>query len=413
MAQGSSAVAANIKKLALEGIDLSRGRIVSRKDPFWQKLRAVGTELWLDTGDIDEASKAWSDEMTALTTNNTLLNKEVQKGIYDSFIKEANGALGDMPLSERIVEIAFILNARHGLRIAQKFGSKVSVELHTDLADDVDGIVRYGKRFFEICPDHFIIKVPLTASGLLGARRLREAGIPINFTLEFSARQNALVTLVAKPNYVNVFLGRLNAYVADNKLGSGELVGEKVTIASQLAVRKLSAGRAEPTRQIAASLRGADQLETLAGVDVYTMPTKVAEEGHATLSGNFRSRLAENYPVSLGAGVKEADVRLEKVWEVSEQVVELGRSLDREPPSDGPALAARARQAGLGDMFPELSSDERAHIASDGKIPRHDRWAERVKRGELAVDTLLNLAGLASFTEDQAKLDGRIRSLIA
>ena len=38
----------------------------------------LGSELWLDTGDIEAAAEPWTEEFTALTTNNTLLNAEVQ-----------------------------------------------------------------------------------------------------------------------------------------------------------------------------------------------------------------------------------------------------------------------------------------------------------------------------------------------
>ena len=76
----------------------------------------TGTELWLDTGDMEEAEANWSAEMSALTTNNTLLNNEIQKGIYDIFITEAKSIVRDLPPEERVKEIAFILNARHGLQ---------------------------------------------------------------------------------------------------------------------------------------------------------------------------------------------------------------------------------------------------------------------------------------------------------
>lgn len=413
MIASDSSVAESLKELALGGLDHESGRIASRKDDFWRKLRATGTEIWLDTGDIDEASRLWSDEMTALTTNNTLLNKEIQKGIYDEFIRQANSVLSGVALSERVVDIAFVLNARHGLRLARHFGGKVSVELHTDLADDLEGIFEYGRRFHEISPDHFIVKVPLTATGLLGARGLRERGIPVNFTLEFSARQNALVTAVAKPNYVNVFLGRLGSYLAENKLGDGNHVGERATLASQQIVRKLGAGFRQPTKQIAASIRSADQLDALAGVDVYTIPTKVAEQAHASLSGAFSSKLGEDYPVSVAAGVSARDLHVEKLWEVSEEILALAKSLDTDPPKDGAALVKRAREMGGPDLFPDLTAEERGLIASDGKIPKHTRWAEAIRSGAAAIDSLLNLAGLASFTADQADLDGRIRRLIA
>jgi transaldolase len=59
-----------------------------------------------------------------------------------------------------------------------------------------------------------------------------------------------------------------------------------------------------------------------------------------------------------------------------------------------------------------LSGKDKQTIAEDGKIPKHARWEERIAKGQLAVDTLLNLAGLASFTMDQAALDKRILGLI-
>ena len=174
--------------------DINEKPFKGKNDAFWEALSKTGTDLWLDTGDMQEAEANWTAEMSALTTNNTLLNNEIQKGIYDVFIAEAKAVVRDLPAEDKVKEIAFILNARHGLRLANRFGGFVSVELHTDTAHDIKAILYYGKRFHEICPDQFIVKVPYTAEGLLGARLLREAGVRINFTLEFSARQNALVS---------------------------------------------------------------------------------------------------------------------------------------------------------------------------------------------------------------------------
>jgi transaldolase len=124
--------------------NLGEKHVTGKKDPFWESLRNTGTELWLDTGDMDEAEANWSAEMSALTTNNTLLNNEIQKGIYDVFISEAKSIVRDLPQEDRVKEIAFILNARHGLRLASKFGGYVSVELHTDTANDIKAIQYYG-----------------------------------------------------------------------------------------------------------------------------------------------------------------------------------------------------------------------------------------------------------------------------
>lgn len=390
--------------------NLNEKHVAGTKDPFWESLKSTGTELWLDTGDMEEAEANWSAEMSALTTNNTLLNNEIQKGIYDSFISEAKSIVRDLPSEERVKEIAFILNARHGLRLALRFGGFVSVELHPDTAHDIKAIEYYGKRYHDICPDQFIVKVPYTGEGLLGARRLKDSGIRINFTLGFSARENVLVTAVARPDYVNVFLGRIGAYMINNKLGDGSGAGEMAVLSSQKWVKKLSAKNPWTTKLIAASLRNFNQLELLAGTDVYTMPPKVAKAGHSSLSGKFSSRIHENYDVSLFDAAREAHI--EKFWEVDNKVLNLVKQLIAKLPATGNELIRIARDAGCEDMFPSLTKDEKLVLASDGKIPVHSRWENKISEGKIAPDTLLTLAGLASFSTDQDLLDQRIKNII-
>jgi len=397
-----------IREFVLKNLD--EKPIDGIKDPFWEALRSTGTELWLDTGDMDEAAANWSAEMSALTTNNSLLNNEIQKGIYDNFISEAKSIVKDLPSDEQVKEIAFILNARHGLRLAKRFGGKVSVELHTDTAYDIQAIEYYGKRYHEICPDQFIVKVPYTAEGLLGARRLKDSGVRINFTLEFSARENVIVTRVARPDYLNVFLGRVGAYLINNKLGDGSGAGEKAVISSQTWVTALSLKNPWQTKLIAASLRNHNQLELLAGTDVFTMPPKVAASGHKTLSGKFSSMIHENYEVNQFESAKGSAI--EKFWEVDDKVLLLAERLATNVPNTGSELIHVAAEEGCMDMFPVLTTEEKAFISSDGKIPVHSRWEKKIHAGEIAPDTLLTLAGLASFTADQEMLDGRIRNII-
>lgn len=390
--------------------NLNEKHVTGKKDPFWESLVNAGTELWLDTGDMEEAEANWSAEMSALTTNNTLLNNEIQKGIYDVFISESKSIVRDLPQEERVKEIAFILNARHGLRLAQKFGGYVSVELHTDTAYDIKAILKYGKRFHEICPEQFIVKVPYTPEGLIGARLLKDSGVKINFTLEFSARENVLVTRVARPDFLNVFLGRVGSYMINNKLGDGSGAGEMAVIASQNWVTGLSAENPWQSKLIAASLRSHNQLELLAGTDIFTMPPKVAATGHKELSGKFSSQIHNNYDVSIYDTAKDAHV--EKFWEVDSKVLKFSARLASKIPATGAELVHIAHEEGCEDMFPSLSKEEKMFIASDGKIPVHSRWADKIKEGKIAPDTLLTLAGLASFTADQAMLDQRIKSII-
>ena len=402
-----------IHNFVKEGIDLQHGRIETESDPFWKALCLTGSELWLDTGDIEAATALWTDEFTALTTNNTLLNAEVQKGIYDDLIQKAVSVLSGLDIQTQIIEIAFILNARHGLRLAQRFGGKVSVELHTILAHDIERSVSYGQRYYEICPEHFIIKVPLTPSGLIAMRRLREDGIPVNFTLGFSARHNFVATAFGAPSYVNVFLGRLNSYIADHQLGDGKLVGEKAVLASQRVVKSLSQDNQEPTLQIAASLRTAEQLPYLAGIDVFTMPVNVAADAKGELAGEWESSLENEYTVHLNKGIRGSDLRINTLWEISESDRQLTDNLTTDAPQTADEVVERAHDMGAGDLFPKLSDEELTQIADDGKIPKHEIWGDRIKSGELAIDTLLNLAGLASFESDQGELDDRIEKLIA
>jgi len=234
--------------------------------------------------------------------------------------------------------------------------------------------------------------------------------VKINFTLEFSARENVLVTRVARPDYLNVFLGRIGAYMINNKLGDGSGAGEMAVIASQNWVTGLSAENPWQTKLIAASLRSHSQLELLAGTDVYTMPPKVAAAGHKELSGTFSSRMHENYVVSIFDSAKEAHV--EKFWEVDNKVLHLAERLAAKVPATGSELIHIAHEEGCEDMFPSLSKEEKAFIASDGKIPVHSRWEKTIREGKIAPDTLLTFAGLASFTSDQRELDQRIRNII-
>jgi transaldolase len=390
--------------------NLNEKHFTGKSDPFWTSLANTGTELWLDTGDVEEAEANWSSEMAALTTNNSLLNNEIQKGIYDIFISEAKSVVRDLPQEERVKEIAFILNARHALRLALKFGGYVSVELHTDTAHDIKAIQNYGRRFHDICPEQFIIKVPFTAEGLIGARLLKDSGVKINVTLGFSARQNVIVTKVSRPDYVNVFLGRIGAYMVSNKLGDGTGAGEKAVISSQNWVTGLSGENPWQTKQIAASLRNFSQLELLAGVDVFTMPPKVAADGHRELKGVFSSKTHENYEAGLFESAKDAGI--ENFWEVDNRVINLAERLAGKLPSTGTDLIHIAHEEGCEDLFPILTKEEKSFIISDGKIPVHERWQKKILEGKIAPDTLLTLAGLASFTSDQAALDQRIRNII-
>lgn len=388
--------------------------------PLWAAVTRTGTSLWLDTGDVDAARELWAREFTALTTNNTLLNKEVQKGIYDQLVPAAKALLlraqPEMTADRLVQEIAFVLNAVHGLKLVRTFDADVSVELHTATAHDVDAAYQYGKRFAAICPDRFIVKVPLSPAGLLAARRLRDDGIRLNFTLGFSARQNWLIAQVARPNWVNVFLGRINAFVADNKLGDGKNAGEKATLASQRGLRRLRQEQGLDVRQIAASMRNGQQCEDLLGLDVFTMPTAAAKEflQKNPPASAIVDKTRNDPPVAFAPGADVKGQHYDCFWAITpefERAAAAVARLDARKATASDVTAALAAN-GAGDLFPSFSADEHARLTKEGKIPVHATWKDRVAAGTASWDGILTAAALASFTQDQQALDDRIRRFV-
>lgn len=386
--------------------------------PLWTAAAATGTALWLDTGDIDAARALWTREFTALTTNNTLLNKEVQKGIYDRLVPEAAALLRDGTAGDRnllVQEIAFVLNAVHGLKLVRHFDADVSVELHTAISHDAEASYQYGRRFHAICPQRFIVKVPLTPAGLLAARRLSDDGVRLNFTLGFSARQNWLIAALARPTWVNVFMGRINAFLADNKLGDGVNAGEKATLASQRQLRVLAADGIV-VKQIGASMRSGQQCMDLLGLDVFTIPTAAAKEFVAKNPdpSTLRDRTKDDPAVGFATGVDAAADHLHCFWETTAafgKAVAAAASLNAQTATAADVLATLAAH-GAGDLFPQFSAEEAQRIAKEGKIPVHASWYNRVRAGTASWDGILTAAALASFTQDQDALDQRIASLL-
>lgn len=388
-------------------------------DPRWKRFRELGTELWLDSGNFEAVGQIWTREFTALTTNNTLLNQEIQTGRYDELILQAAELLQGFPeLSEheRLLELAFILNATHALRLVEQFDAYVSVEEHTDLAHDIEGAVEYARRYYRICPERFYVKIPFTAAGVLATRRARKEGIPVNHTLGFSARQNYVITRLAQPWFVNVFLGRLNSFVAQNDLGNGDYVGEKATLASQAAVRRLRQSKGVSTRQIGASFRSPDQYVNLAGIDVITAPPKVAgqllEQGDRLPT--IESRIDKDYQPGINAGLDPQQVRLGTLWDIDEKLVACVDAIEREDvDAFGPEELINSFQAyGCSDLFVHWSNEQIATSREEGKIPKLDNWQEVLADSSIGLDSLMNLAGLNSFIGDQEEMDKHVSEVL-
>ncbi len=404
-----------VHQLASKGVGQETTSSDYKSEPLLAALKSHGSELWIDTGDLELAQSVWRQELTALTTNNTLANQVVQSGVMDDVITETVAKLkneaGEMSREELLLEIGFVINCRIALRLVKAFGVKVSVELHPSMARDFDKTLQYARRYFRVCPEFFIIKIPLTPEGFLSVRKLAKEGMPINFTLGFSARQNYLAARLSNPEYVNVFLGRLNQVVVDNKLGSGSMVGEKVTMATQRALLELRKGSsASQSKLIAASIRNGDQVAALCGVDVQTIPPKSMQD--FVDSSRTPADIKRQVEVDPEPGIDFDQMwgaKCNSLWEVSDSFRSTVDKLMATPRLDdmtGEQLVSFL-ESNNASVFHRFTEADLEQIKEHGKIPNFAKWPETV-----SLDDLMTQSALMSFTKDQAALDARIESFL-
>ena len=399
----------------IAGMELGNDQPVFQSDPTMARFKETGTELWIDTGDLEKAQSIWKSEFSALTTNNTLANQVVQTGVMDEVIHQTISRLNEvasgLTKEERVTEVGFVINCHIALRLVRAFKTKVSIELHPSMSRNIGRTLDYARRYYRVCPEYFIVKVPLPPEGYLSVRTLRKEGMPINFTLGFSARQNYLAARMSNPDFVNVFLGRLNQVVSENSVGGGDLVGEKVTLATQealLRVRKQYPNVG--TRLIGASIRSGEQVAFLAGLDVMTIPPSAMEEflkmKHpvGTMSSNIGKDINPEIDFSHLHGP-----RFHKLWEVPDAFVQFVNDLLASTNLDsmnGGEMESFCRERNV-DLFYPFSPAQLKKILDLGKIPRLGEWSQ-----EVALDDLMTQSALQSFSKDQASLDDRIRSFL-
>ena len=379
-----------------------------------EKLCSLGSELWLDTGDLEKAQATWKSELSALTTNNTLANQVVQSGVMDATIRDTvekiRAVAPDLNGEDLVTEIGFVINCKIALRLVQAFKVKVSVELHPAMSRDMEKTLTYARRYYKVCPEYFIVKIPLTPEGFMAVRQLRKEGIPINYTLGFSVRQNYLAARLSNPSYVNVFLGRLNQVVIDNSLGNGDMVGEKVTLATQGALCDLRTDHPDvTTKLIGASIRNGAQVGFLAGLDVLTIPPPAMQYFMDTSdAGKLRSHVSDTIEPGIDATPSGAS-RFSVLWELSDAFKAFVELLVKDAKVDqmtGEGLETFCREKGI-DLFHPFSQEDLSKITEHGKIPRLGEWPDSV-----ALDDLMTHSALQSFAKDQQALDERILSFI-
>jgi len=190
-------------------------------------------QIFLDTADIDAIRDRLDAGLVDGVTTNPSLIAKAGAGIF-----------------QRVAEICDAVDG------------PVSAEV---VAIDVDGMIEEGRRLAAIAPN-VVVKLPLTAQGLIACRTFAEEGVQTNVTLCFSVNQ-ALLAAKAGASYISPFIGRVEDAGGD---GVGLLTG----------IRAVYHQYGYETEILAASLRGPAHVEAaaLAGCDAATIPPKVFDQ---------------------------------------------------------------------------------------------------------------------------------------
>jgi transaldolase len=172
------------------------------------RLHELGQSLWLDnitrTMLGDGTLQGYIDELsvTGLTSNPTIFDKAISGGdAYDEQIAELSGsAAGEGPGADANEDIFFEL-ALADLRDATKLFAPIhartdgvdgwaSLEVSPLLADDAEATIEQAATLHAKAErENLFIKIPGTEAGLTAIEESIFAGVPINVTLLFDARQ--------------------------------------------------------------------------------------------------------------------------------------------------------------------------------------------------------------------------------
>jgi len=161
-------------------------------------------------------------------------------------------------------------------------------------------------------------------------------------------------------------------------------------------------------------MREGPQVATLAGLDVYTMPPKVAEQYRKQPVAKINSEVENDPSVTFAEGVRLEDFNGATLWDVPGPFQEcvdalLKKDLNGCSPDD---LQTHFEQAEFGDFLPRWSAADLQTATTDGKIPVFRTWKDKLRAGSIGLDALMNLSGLCSFATDQKAFDDRVRSLL-
>ncbi|KIE57772.1 transaldolase [Methylacidiphilum kamchatkense Kam1] len=424
-----------LENTALEIIERVRGKnrlkkaVKYRSHPLLQALKRVGTtHIYVDTADFKELSDlivysedqdqfVYNKEIDGNTTNQPLVAK-----IFDSFaregsqeslevwVKELKKATPSLSFSKAASILYTIINGRIGIETTERYGVdrrwEISLELHTGLAASMEESFRAGWCLHASNPNCFV-KVPFTPHlphCFVIARELEKAGIAVNFTATFSARQVVAAALLANPHRSNVFIGRLSQGL------ESALLGEHVVLEAQRQLRKIRSAYGLQTLNIVASMRRWQTFPLTAGCDVYTAPYKALKdflEQKEVLPENIISQEHKSYLEELHLKDEVLNTvgrkQIERLFVVEPQFIEFLLELRKTPEFetiDGEGLQKKFDQAGFGDFFYAPSALEWKELRKS-KLPDLNSTLTK----NIAMDTLYSLLAFGDFSNFQEKMD--------
>jgi transaldolase len=167
-----------------------------------QLLIQTGTKLWLDSIDPDLVASNFRQGATGATSNPIIIAGLIKTGRFDDRLQALSQAnLSDSEIAWQMTEELVAQAQRVFLPVWERTRGNdgyVSFELDPLLEDPkanlpheerVREYVRLGKKWSAGNPNR-MIKVPATSAGLGALEELAAAGVPLNVTLIFSARQH-------------------------------------------------------------------------------------------------------------------------------------------------------------------------------------------------------------------------------
>jgi transaldolase len=393
-----------------------------RSHPMLAALRRAGTcHVYGDSADVGEigalvhtGDAVW-EEIDGSTANQPLVRKVFERYLaaadVEGWVAAMRGVRPEISAGALLAHVYAILAAATAKDVIAAFASGrpwgASVQIHMNLAGDPAAAVRLGHMIRAMVPTA-VVKVPFTPHApacLLVARDLERAGIPVNFTSTFSARQTVVAALLADVSLTNIFMGRINQGM------EATLLGEHVDLAAQRALRGFRRDGLAKTLLIVASVRDWQTFVHTAGCDVFTAPCSAIAgfleqtefPPEAIVDAVERSYLDT---MTIGAAAETAlgRARIARLYDVEPELVEflvaLRGTAEFAAMTDGEALVRRFEEAGFGDLFYAPTAAEWQELRRS-KLPVFGAGLT----GRLALDTLYTLLADADFEKYQEEMD--------